>query len=79
MSLAEPPPHPGLTIQIYRITRTGERIDLGSAEYGPELPSSRSLLVDTWPVCQCPRCVRSLSDPAPEGRGMTYVPPGPNR
>lgn len=63
MSLAEPPPHAGLTIQIYRITRTGRRIDLGSTEYGPELPSSRPF-DGTWPVCQCPRCLGQLDEQA---------------
>ncbi|MDH6108838.1 hypothetical protein P3T34_001053 [Kitasatospora sp. MAP12-44] len=65
MSLTDPPPHRGLTIHTYRITSNGQRVELAKAEYGPEIPCGRPFS-GTWPVCQCPRCMRKLSEDASE-------------
>ncbi|WP_329564055.1 hypothetical protein [Kitasatospora sp. NBC_01266] len=44
-----------MTLQVYRITSTGERVDL--AQRTITLTTPADVEIDsTWPPCRCPRC-----------------------
>lgn len=54
-----PSGHPGLTITVYRVSRTGRRGRASRTHFRPaeteplpELPE----LPERWPPCRCPRC-----------------------
>ncbi|MFW6694438.1 hypothetical protein [Streptomyces sp. MAR4 CNX-425] len=53
-----PSGHPGLTITVYRVSRTGHRGRASRTTYRPAetepLPPPEPTA--SWPPCRCPRC-----------------------
>lgn len=58
MPAAEPPrlpPHPGMTLAVYRVTSDGERRPVRATRFQPSSTTAPDL-TGCWPPCRCPRC-----------------------
>ncbi|GAA2685640.1 hypothetical protein GCM10010400_57230 [Streptomyces aculeolatus] len=53
--LRPPPDHPGLTLTVYRVSRTGRRGPASRTRYRPS-DTDPVPLPRRWPPCRCPRC-----------------------
>ncbi len=51
-----------MTIRAYRITATGQRIELARYDVTEDQPPSP--ITGNWPKCACRRCTRRRPDPA---------------
>ncbi|MEY9943360.1 hypothetical protein [Kitasatospora sp. GAS1066B] len=57
----EPEPRLGsMTLQVYRITSSGERIELSRQEVWPGESYWSGPVSGEWPPCNCPRCAPML-------------------